>query len=476
MWLAIYVPDLPLQAFSRELQASVPTVIFDHRGRRTIVVSRNRIAAQSGIKNAQSLAEANALTHQLVAILRDPDRETACLHRLADALSSLTPGIHVSNNFGLLLDVAGSVKLHGSCKAMMQQAIDICEKVSIRTRLVLAPTARGARWLTHAYRELIVETRIDDWLDDLPVACMDISYDLIAELRGLNLHHLSAVRRQDSAELNRRLGTELTVALDQAYGAATQSLSFRKVERTFHQYVEFLDLTREQSHWWHGAVVLVRQLQEFLRLQGQTACELQFTFSNGHQQFTELMLASAQGTHHADEWLKSLQAGLERISLNHEISRIDLQCRKLKKVDIYEPDFFDQSKTRQLIWASLLDLLSSRISLPQLRRRPRHPGNALPESCSAPLHQMQSGHTESLRPSWLIDPPQRLRGDVLLRLRHSLSRHQPERIEAHWGTQHYANEPAALRDYYIAVADHHCYWWVFRERMTDQWFLQGIFS
>lgn len=476
MWLAIYVPDLPLQAFSRELQASVPTVIFDHKGRRTVVVSRNRIAAQSGIKSAQSLAEANALTHQLVAIPRDPDRETACLHRLADALSSLTPGIHVCNNFGLLLDVAGSVTLYGGCKAMMQQAIAISEKVSIRTRLVLAPTARGARWLTHAHRELIVETRIDDWLDDLPVACIDIPYDLIEELRGLNLHYLSAVRRQDSAELNRRFGTELTVALDQAYGVATQSLPFRKVEHTFHQYVEFLDLTREQSHWWHGAVVLLRQLQEFLRLHGQTASELQFIFSNGHQQFTELALASAQGAHHADEWLKLLQAGLERISLSHEISRIDLQCSKLKKTEIHESDFFDQSKTRQLVWQSLLDLLSSRINLPQLRHLPRHPGSALPESRSETLHQKQSGNTESLRPSWLVDPPRRLRGDALIRLRHSLSRRQPERIEAHWGTQHYANESAPLRDYYIAAADHHSYWWVFRERKTDHWFLQGIFA
>lgn len=474
MWLAIHVPNLPLQSFSHELDHSVPVVVFDRRARRDIVVACNRIAAKLGIKKNQSLAEANALTAQLVAIPREPDREIACLHRLADALSSLTPNIHVSNNFGLLLDVAGSLALLGGCAALMQQAIAISENELMRTHLVMAPTVRGARWLTKAHRQLIVETQIDDWLDDLPIACMDISHELIDELRELNLHHLSAVRRQNSTELNRRFGTELTTALSEAYGETAHSLRFREIAASFHQYVEFLDLVREQSHWWHGAIVLLRQLQDFLRLHAQTAIELDITFSNGHQQLTELTLASRQGTYHAEDWLKLLQAGIERNPVHHEISRIDLRCSKLKKVEIHERDFFDQSKTQQLIWQSLLDLLSSRLGLSHLQHVPRHPSNALPESHSESTHQKNEMNRESLRPAWLIDPPRRLRGDALLRLRHSLSLRHPERIEVNWSSQSYA-ESAPLRDYYIA-ADQHSYWWVFRERRSDQWFLQGIFA
>ena len=36
--------------------------------------------------------------------------------------------------------------------------------------------------------------------------------------------------------------------------------------------------------------------------------------------------------------------------------------------------------------------------------------------------------------------------------------------------------PARALPYYIAAAEQHRYWWVYRDRTTDQWFLQGVFA
>ena len=108
--------------------------------------------------------------------------------------------------------------------------------------------------------------------------------------------------------------------------------------------------------------------------------------------------------------------------------------------------------------------------------KPRNHQSALPESRSIASSPPSSGNATSLRPTWLIDPPRRLYGDTLRRLRHSLVLRQPERIETLDGNTSADQVNAVHRDYYIAIAERHSYWWVYRERATDCWFLQGIFA
>lgn len=476
MWLAVHVPHLPLQALSDSIQQSVPALIFDRVGRRDVVIACTRIAAELGVKPGLQLAEAHALSNQLVALPRNPGRETECLQHLANVLAVLTPNIHISDDFGLLLEVGSSRALFDGYEKLLRNAIVLVDAQRLRANHVLAPTARGARWLAKAHRELLIEEQIDEWLDDLPVRCMDIKPDLIKALGELNLHFLSSIRRIETAELNQRFGTELTMALDHAYGKVSWSLPFWKPAQAFHQYVEFLELVTDQQHWWPGVSVLLHQLQEFLRLRSQAAISVLFSFSNGRQQTSQLSLASAHGIHLASEWLRLLQAQLERSSIHHEISRIDLFCSDSKALQVQALDLFDQRRNRQQIWQSLLDLLTARIGMQYLLLKPRNHQSALPESRSIASSPPSSGNATSLRPTWLIDPPRRLYGDTLRRLRHSLVLRQPERIETLDGNTSADQVNAVHRDYYIAIAERHSYWWVYRERATDCWFLQGIFA
>lgn len=475
MWLAIYVPSLPLQALSRLISQTVPALVFETQGRRDVVIACNRSAMELGVKRGSNLAEAIVLGDQFVVLPRDLQREAECLQHLASALAGLTPNIHISDNYGLLLDVAASRLLNGNYANLLQIASSIVDAHGIRAHQVLAPTSRGARWLGKAHRQLLVEKDIDDWLDDLPVRCMDISDGLLKALEEFNLPYLSSLKSLTGSELNQRLGTELTTALDQAYGRVTQTLPFWRTSPDFHQYVDFLDLVSNQQHWWPGVVVLLRQLQEYLRLHSKTATSLTFLFANGQQQNSPIMLASDQGEHRTDTWLQLLQAHLERQPILHEISRIDLHCTQLKPAQVNESDFFDRTQTDQSSWQSLLDLLSSRLGLQHLLTRPHEQQNALPDSRTSTSTSSYQPDSDVIRPCWLVDPPRRLYGDRLRRLRHSLIRRQPERIEAQWAE---LPAPAATpqRDYYIAAGEHHAYWWIYRERSTDQWFLQGIFA
>lgn len=470
MWLALYIPALPLQAFSHTLIESAPVAIFEREGRRPRIVARNQKAARLGIRPQSSLAEATALSDTLITLPREPLRETALLVRLAEACSRLTPNVHVSESYGLLLDVSSSLTLFGGTHALLLQAQAISHKQHVRTHVVLAPTASGARWLARAHRQLVVDSNPGAWLDDLYLENTDFSGELIDELHALNLHSLESVRQLPTAELNRRFGTGLTLALARAYAEASESLPFWQPVSSFIETVEFLDPAREQSHWMPGVETLLLQLQDFLRSRAATTVSILFCFRQGSQEFTELPLDAAHGMHLAHDWLRLFNARIERLPIPHEISSISLACERLEPMRFTEVDFFDKSRERDREWSALTTLLKLRLSDAALCP-PSSNANALPESTSAGSHASGS---HDIRPVWLVDPPRRLTDREVSAFTQSFHLQQPERIAENWS--HPDGGPSTLRDYYIARTPDHRALWVFRERLRNAWFLQGVFA
>ena len=475
MWLAIYIPALPLQAFSHVLVESGPVVIYERDAKRDRIVASNKKAIQLGIKRDCSLAEANALSNHLISLPREPLRELARLQELAAAVSHLTPNIHISESFGLLLDVSASLTLFGGAPSLLNEALASVDSQQLRAHSVIAPSARGARWLARAHRELVVADHLDEWLDDLPLYATDLPLEMIGELQELNLHHLAAVRRLPTDQLGRRFGPDLALALAQAYGHAPQSLPFWKPLVHFRESVEFLDLAREQSHWMPGITVLLQQLQNYLRQRAAATTAIQFIFSHGTQQQTNLLLNAAHGTHSAQQWQRLFDAKLERTAIPHEISSIDLRCEHIEPMQFADLDFFDRSHDKNSQWQSLLALIKSRVGNQSVLESPHRNHNALPESSAALSAGLAAArNADQLRPAWLVEPPRRLYGENLRKLFASLRIQHPERIQENWMMN--ANDRPTERDYYIATSPDHCILWIFRERAAGFWFLHGIFA
>ena len=480
MWLALYIPALPLQAFSHTLIESAPVAIFEREGRRPRIVARNQKAARLGINLQSSLAEATALTDALITLPREPLRETALLTRLAEATSRLTPNVHISESFGLLLDVSASLTLFGGTHAMQQQAETISHTQHTRTHVVLAPTASGARWLARAHRQLVVDNHIAPWLDDLSLDTTDFSTELIDELRALNLHSLAALRRLPASELSRRYGTAMTLALARAYGEASEVLPFWQPLVRFNETVEFLDLAREQDHWMPGVEALLLQLQDFLICRAATSAAVSFRFHEGSLKLTEFSLQAAHGMHLASDWLRLFNARIERLPIPHEISSISLSCEHIEPMQFAEVDLFDKSKQRDREWSALTALLKLRLGDRALRP-PNCNFNALPESTSALAKSIasnpQAGGNADIRPAWLVDPPRRLTEREINAFTQSIYLQQPERIAENWSHPDRGDDSLNVqRDYYIAKTPDHRALWVYRERPRNHWFLQGVFG
>jgi protein ImuB len=485
VWLAFYIPALPLQAFSHTLIEAAPVVVFEREAQRSRVVARNKKAAQLGVRLNAALAEANALSDALVTVPREPLRERALLERMATSLSAITPNIHIRQHFGLLLEVSASLKLFGGAQALQQHVQTQSQSECVRSHVVIAPTASGARWLSRGHRQLVVEQDIDSWLDDLALNCTDFATDLANQLQALNLHTLAAVRRLPAAELNKRFGTDLSLKLAQAYGDTTESLPYWQPLAQFNDTVEFLDLVRERHHWMPGVEILLQRLDAFLRSRAASTRILTFCFRAGSHQQTSFVLQAAQCNHQASDWLRLFNARIERLPIAHEISSIELSCTQIEPMCFSDVDFFDRHREQAREWSALTTLLRLRLGDSAVRA-PRHSVNALPESRVtghptestvvdvAALTATPYSDSGALRPIWLIDPPRPLSTREIRTFMHSVYLQQPERIQENWA--HPDGCDSTQRDYYIATTPDHRTLWVFRERPRNDWFLQGVFA
>ena len=264
----------------------------------------------------------------------------------------------------------------------------------------------------------------------------------------------------------------LTLALARAYAEVTETLPFWQPVEQFTETVEFLDPAREQNHWMPGVETLLLQLQDFLRSRAATASAIVFRFHPGSQSFTELALQAPHGIHLASDWLRLFNARIERLPIPHEISSISLACNHTDPMQFVDVDFFDKSKERDREWGALTTLLKLRLGEAALRPPNSHT-NALPESVTTTKESIHA-NAANLRPAWLVDPPRRLTDREVSIFAQPFHLQNPERIQERWS--HPDGSPSTLRDYYIARTPDHRALWVFRERLCNAWFLQGIFA
>src|SRR5690606_36953526 len=85
LWLAVYLPLLPLEVFRD--RSDQPTVVIDEQSR---VLLRNDAAVTAGIAPGVTLATAHSIVPGLLHHRRSPERELARLRLLGDALYGLS--------------------------------------------------------------------------------------------------------------------------------------------------------------------------------------------------------------------------------------------------------------------------------------------------------------------------------------------------------------------------------------------------
>ncbi|RDJ97435.1 Y-family DNA polymerase [Paraburkholderia lacunae] len=102
-----------------------------------------------------------------------------------------------------------------------------------------------------------------------------------------------------------------------------------------------------------------------------------------------------------------------------------------------------------------------------------HTSASKPDNAQVPLDLPDSALPSQPRPVWMLDKPLRLmmreQRPIYRRPLRMLTR--TERIEAGWWDGNRIE-----RDYYVAADDRGYMFWVYRERLSGEWYLQGLFG
>lgn len=502
LWLALYLPRLPLDARPcASSDAAPPRAIVE---RERIVVADDRAQA-AGIVGGLRLASARARLPELVVQPRDPAQENAALTRLACSAGAFTSDVSLAPPATLLLEIAGSLRFFGGVERLFTSIVQAVAEQGFRVQAALAPTPLAAQWLAFAggadagfgTPASLDAAPLAHRLGVLPLAQLALPAAQEKRLAAFGAGTLADALRLPRAGLARRIGADFVADLARALGEIPDPRARFVFPEHFSQTLELPARSESAPALAFAARRLIAALSGWLaaRAAGIRECvlDLRCERTTGAPPALSLPLAFAEATRDAQRIGRVLDERLARLQLPASVESLCLHAAASEPLAGRAAALFaaDGSSAHGhaargaggATIAELVERLQARLGehgVYRLAARPEHrPENATQKD--APLARQDAQGTgvaqHGPRPLWLLPAPQALseqggrpqRGGPLRLLA------GPERIESGWWDE---GEPAALgdvrRDYFVAVSQR-CEWlWIFRSEAG--WFLHGLFA
>ncbi len=147
LWLAILLPALPLQVFTRGVREAPPLAILSPRGR---VLAASAAASAAGIEAGQRAASALALLPELRLQPRDPAREAEALAEIATWAGRFSPRISLSAPDAVLLEISSCLRLFGGAAPIEAALHEGLAELGFAASWAAPPTGLRAGWREQA--------------------------------------------------------------------------------------------------------------------------------------------------------------------------------------------------------------------------------------------------------------------------------------------------------------------------------------
>jgi len=476
-WIAITLPQLPLEAFLRGSPstdgAQAPRIVADH----ATVYTANEAALACGVQPGMALAAAWALAPQMHVHKREPGREAEALTEAAAWAAQFTPNVSLEGHAGLLLEVSGSLRLFNGIDVIASRLRTGLQALGFAAALACAPTARAAWWLAVSGKETIVETpaALVARLDALSVHAIGWPPETLTLLEAIGTNTLGEVMALPRDGLSRRAGRIVLDQLDQALGRRAEPRQFFTPPEQFRSRIEL------PSPVAVAGALLFAAKRLFIALAGLLAAR-----SSGVQRFTLLLEHDGAGITSVPFELVApgqteahftllARDRFDRLPLDAPVEAIVLEATEFVPLTGQTLSLFPDPADLASDWPRLVERLRARLGTPAVHglavapeHRPEHAFRCAEPGQASPALRFGA------RPLWLLAAPQPLieredrpclHGPLALVA-------GPERIESGWwdGTD-------IARDYFIAEDTDRTLLWVYRERREiGGWFLHGMFG
>jgi protein ImuB len=474
-WLAIQLPLLPLEVFSRGEASQRPLAVAEERHGRQWVLAGNRWATEAGVTPGMAGGAARAIASGLRILQRDRQQEQAALEGLAVWAGQFTSQVSLEPPRGLLLEVGGSLRLFGGVAPLLSQACSGLEGLGYRACFASAPTAAAAILLAAAGRAENVASRqqLRSVLSSLPLSELPLEKRQLAALRDMGLERLGDLLRLPRHGLAQRLGKEVVLYLDRLLGSAPDPRPIFEPPAGFYRRLELPAEVESREALLFAAKRLLLELGGFLTARQSGVQALLWQLIHGEEKVTRFRLGLLAAERDPTRLLELLQERLERIELPAPVREIVLQANDLQPLAGRPLTLFDAPAGEED--GRLLERLRARLgerAVSGIRLMADH----RPERAWAHCVPGEAGEGRAIagRPLWLLAEP------LPLQERDGWPHHggrlqlesERERIESGWW-----DEAAVARDYFVARTAEGEKLWVYRELYGMQrWFLHGFFA
>ena len=502
LWIALFLPELLLQAAGRGLLVDVPFAVIDGPEERPVILAANTAARDCGICSGMALGAARALVADLAVWRRDPARETALQQRVGLVALNFSPMVTLAPD-AVLLEVAPSLMLFRGLKALANGIKREVRRAEVRAVAACAPTPRAAWLLAHARahgvevqhvrrREALPET-----LAKVPLVLTGWPQDVTDALAALGIARFGDLARLPRDGIARRFGMEVVRDIEAILGERADPRTPLALPERFTTRLELVCETSDSAQVLHAVELLFVEADDFLRARGQATTRMELLLEHGRRRATPVTVGTREPARDVRRWSRLLREQLARQPLEDTVCAVSLT---LTDMQVYQPPsggFFPDAGARASNLHLLVEQLLARMGAGSIlmveEGQDHRPENATHEVAHGveeerkryrphrvSVRQAQgegrsavSASVAPPRPSWLLRQPRSLillQGEPVHRgaLRHLAG---PERIETGWW-----DGAPARRDYYVMANREGETLWVFHDLARRSWYLHGFFA
>jgi protein ImuB len=487
-----------VEALHHPLSVDAPVAVLEKQ--RVLVASE--AATALGIKPGMGTATARALADDLLLLERDADAEARCLDQLCCWAYSVTPTLYPWRENCLLLEIGSCLKLYGGLEAVLARVREDLARRGYSYQYGLGPTPKSA-WLfsikpleshaTDSREEALYHRQgsvsgpprgivsdsggdalsLEEKLAPLPLRLLQDFPREVDALAKAGLWTFGDILALPRRALARRCGKAFILHLEQVLGTAEDRCQEFQPPREFSDHYWFGYEVKANQELLPAIELLLQALCRFLRNTQLETRQVAWLLYGIDRKIYRIEVFSSLPQTSWSAWYELTRLKVEQLELSEGLEGVGLASRSLVPGSAASGDLFQDRGQKEPLHG-LLDRLKSRLGLQSVTRiatRDEH----LPEFagyCSLDTRPanvpLENGE---LRPFWLMQEPERLNefnGQPCWKGRLELL-DGPERIEDNWW-----DRPAS-RDYYIARDGSGQLYWIYRDRLDNHWYLQGIF-
>jgi protein ImuB len=472
LWIAIHLPELPLEALLRGSPLPEACAVAErHR-----IIACDGKARARGVKLGISTSAALALAPQIRISQRDASAETESLLGISAWAMQFTPNVALDFPDAVLLEISGSLKLFGGLAKILGDIREGLATMGFTASLAVAPTARAACWLVRAGRETLITepARTDEAISALPLAVLRCDVEMLESLHAIGASLIGDLLELPRDGVARRFGQTLLDDLDRARGRLADPRTFFTPPPRFAAGIELLAEVTQAEALLFAAKRLLAQFAGYLA--ARAGGVQRFTLKLAHRDggATEVTIGLVTPSRDTEHFITLLRERLTGVTLREPVRAIAIEAADILPLAGDNLGLFPDEAGAPGNWDRLIERLRARLGTEsvhgiaqQAEHRPEH-ASADAEPGAAQL-KLQFGE----RPFWLLEAPRPIpevsavpnyEGPLTLLA-------GPERIESGWW-----DDDDIARDYFVARTPAESLVWVYRERRGGGWYLHGLFS